>query len=302
MSPLRCAISVPRRAASPISTIGRQRPAYLDALAPDPGISAAPTSAHRAASDGGGRSAGLPPPRAADIMRLSQSQVQELSPCPTKRRSCNSRRRRRSPWSGKSPPFSFKRSISKSPPRTSIPMRPVRRRPGPRFDRYPRGRAHRVQEIRRPVARGQPGKSQNLPVFEALSGVHCGTENQVSGPPGCPEDGCGRHPDRRLRLSLSLLQHAGGATAWVPFSPRAAPGLAGRPAPADRARVHWRAPPPLGALLLYDVWPLLEKNFSVVYLLQECGMYGLLAVGFGRSLRAGESRCARDWRTSCTDR
>jgi uncharacterized membrane protein len=43
----------------------------------------------------------------------------------------------------------------------------------------------------------------------------------------------------------------------------------------------------LGALLLYDNWPILEKNFSVVYLLQECTMYGLLAAGFGRSMGAG---------------
>ena len=50
----------------------------------------------------------------------------------------------------------------------------------------------------------------------------------------------------------------------------------------------------LGALLLYDNWPILEKNFSVVYLLQELGMYGLLAAGFGRSLRAGEvALCTR---------
>jgi uncharacterized membrane protein len=50
----------------------------------------------------------------------------------------------------------------------------------------------------------------------------------------------------------------------------------------------------LGALLLYDNWPILEKNFSVVYLLQECGMYGLLAAGFGRSLRAGNvALCTR---------
>jgi uncharacterized membrane protein len=41
------------------------------------------------------------------------------------------------------------------------------------------------------------------------------------------------------------------------------------------------------AALLYDCWPTIEKNFSVVYLLQECGMYGLLALGFGRSLRSG---------------
>jgi uncharacterized membrane protein len=50
----------------------------------------------------------------------------------------------------------------------------------------------------------------------------------------------------------------------------------------------------LGALLLYDNWPILEKNFSVVYLLQEFGMYGLLAAGFGGSLRAGEvALCTR---------
>ena len=34
---------------------------------------------------------------------------------------------------------------------------------------------------------------------------------------------------------------------------------------------------PSVVLLLYDSWPILEKNFSVVYLLQELGMYGLLA-------------------------
>jgi uncharacterized membrane protein len=50
----------------------------------------------------------------------------------------------------------------------------------------------------------------------------------------------------------------------------------------------------VGALLLYDSWPILEKNFSVVYLLQELGMYGLLAAGFGRSLRTGEvALCTR---------
>lgn len=43
------------------------------------------------------------------------------------------------------------------------------------------------------------------------------------------------------------------------------------------------------ALLLYDCRPLLERNFSLVYLLQECGMNGLLAAVFGRSLRAGET-------------
>jgi uncharacterized membrane protein len=48
------------------------------------------------------------------------------------------------------------------------------------------------------------------------------------------------------------------------------------------------------ALLLYDCWPLLEKNFSMVYLLQECGTYGLLGFGFARSLGAGRTAiCTR---------
>ncbi len=48
------------------------------------------------------------------------------------------------------------------------------------------------------------------------------------------------------------------------------------------------------ALLLYDQWPRLEKQFSMVYLLQECGMYGLLTIGFGRSLASGEvALCTR---------
>jgi uncharacterized membrane protein len=38
--------------------------------------------------------------------------------------------------------------------------------------------------------------------------------------------------------------------------------------------------------LLRHYWPVLEKNFSVVYLLQEGGFYSLMAASFGRSLRA----------------
>jgi len=43
------------------------------------------------------------------------------------------------------------------------------------------------------------------------------------------------------------------------------------------------------ALLLYDCRPLLERNFALVYLLEECGMNGLLAAVFGRSLRTGHT-------------
>lgn len=38
------------------------------------------------------------------------------------------------------------------------------------------------------------------------------------------------------------------------------------------------------ALLLRHYWPLLEKNFSLVYLLQEGGFYSLMAASFGQSL------------------
>ena len=40
-----------------------------------------------------------------------------------------------------------------------------------------------------------------------------------------------------------------------------------------------------GAVLLLSLyWPVLEKDFSVVYLLQEGGFYSLMAASFGRSL------------------
>ena len=40
---------------------------------------------------------------------------------------------------------------------------------------------------------------------------------------------------------------------------------------------------------IYLSWHLLERNFAWIYLLQECGFYGLLAFGFGRSLRRGST-------------
>ncbi len=57
----------------------------------------------------------------------------------------------------------------------------------------------------------------------------------------------------------------------------------------------WRWTPPLAALALIGAaglairaaWPLLEQNFSWAYLAEECGLYGLLGLSFGRSLLAG---------------
>jgi len=41
------------------------------------------------------------------------------------------------------------------------------------------------------------------------------------------------------------------------------------------------------AILLRIFWPLLTRNFSIVYLVQQCGFYCIMAVTFGRSLRKG---------------
>ena len=57
----------------------------------------------------------------------------------------------------------------------------------------------------------------------------------------------------------------------------------------------WRGTPPAVASLLsaalagllYTVWPLLEKNFSLFYLVQESSIYCLLGLTFGRSLLPG---------------
>ena len=53
-----------------------------------------------------------------------------------------------------------------------------------------------------------------------------------------------------------------------------------------RAMPHWAVLPTAAgtALLLHHYWPLLEKNFPLVYLLQESGFYSLMAVSFGQSL------------------
>ena len=41
------------------------------------------------------------------------------------------------------------------------------------------------------------------------------------------------------------------------------------------------------AFLLQRYWPLLTQNFPVVYLIQQCGFYAIMAFTFGRSLRRG---------------
>jgi uncharacterized membrane protein len=69
-------------------------------------------------------------------------------------------------------------------------------------------------------------------------------------------------------------------------------GLASGPVLAAGLLLVWRwthlgvALPVAAAvgMILRHYWPVLEKNFSVVYLLQEGGFYGLMAASFGLSL------------------
>ena len=41
------------------------------------------------------------------------------------------------------------------------------------------------------------------------------------------------------------------------------------------------------AFLARHYWPLFTRNFSIVYLIQQCGFYAIMAFGFGRSLLKG---------------
>lgn len=57
----------------------------------------------------------------------------------------------------------------------------------------------------------------------------------------------------------------------------------------------WRSRRPLvssafalfAVLLLIETWPLFERNFSKLYCLQECALYGTLMLSFARTLRPG---------------
>jgi uncharacterized membrane protein len=111
---------------------------------------------------------------------------------------------------------------------------------------------------------------------------------------------------RRLQLAaaLVLLAAYSGLSHYCNTHGMRRPGavLALTPPLAIGVSLLWQYARPViagaltvsAALLLYDQWPLLEKKFSMVYLLQECGMYGLLAAGFGRSMAAGDvALCTR---------
>jgi uncharacterized membrane protein len=91
---------------------------------------------------------------------------------------------------------------------------------------------------------------------------------------------CNTHGIRGLGavLALSPLMILASSLLWRSVRPRLAAG----------------ALTVAAGLVLYYEWPQIEKKFSMVYLLQECGMYSLLAAGFAHSLRPGDTAlCTR---------
>ena len=94
-------------------------------------------------------------------------------------------------------------------------------------------------------------------------------------------------------LAYAALCHYTNADAQAPRELGAALALA--PLTMIGAGLAWRWAHPFAALAvlasmglaIIAAWPLLERNFSWVYLLEECSLYGLLALSFARSLLEG---------------
>ena len=64
----------------------------------------------------------------------------------------------------------------------------------------------------------------------------------------------------------------------------------------SRYRVTWAALVVLAAgLLLWHFWPQIKRNFSLMFMLQEAGVYLTLAGVFGRSLKAGHTPLCTQW-------
>ena len=108
----------------------------------------------------------------------------------------------------------------------------------------------------------------------------------------------GRLGRRGLALAVALILVYSGlsyySNAYLGASDMGA-ALALAPLLIAGAVLLWRSRRPLvssaiaffAALLLIETWPLFERNFSKLYCLQECGLYGTLMLGFARTLRPG---------------
>lgn len=103
-----------------------------------------------------------------------------------------------------------------------------------------------------------------------------------------------------LLLGYALLAHYTNSTANAKALGAA---LAIAPPLAIAVAFAWRSRYRLPALvlcvllcaLLYAGWPVIERNFVWVYLLQQCGAYAVLSFTFGRTLWGGRVALCTGW-------
>jgi uncharacterized membrane protein len=106
-----------------------------------------------------------------------------------------------------------------------------------------------------------------------------------------------------LFLIYALLEHytnVGAAPAALGPAVAVTPVLGAALLLAHRTRRPWLAPLLVtlaAAALLVALWHRLERDFSWIYLLQQCGTYLLLAAAFGRSLLPGRVPLCSRWAT-----
>jgi uncharacterized membrane protein len=101
-------------------------------------------------------------------------------------------------------------------------------------------------------------------------------------------------------LGYALLAHYSNAAnaAVLGVTLATAPPLLALLLLARRARWPWLVLPAtvlLAGALLRIAWPLLEHNFPLMYLLQQCAAYLMMAAGFARSLMPRQVPLCTQW-------
>lgn len=104
-------------------------------------------------------------------------------------------------------------------------------------------------------------------------------------------------------LTYALLQHYANTTpAAAPFGAVLAMApllvtwlLLARRTPWPRISVLLASL--IAGVLLVESWPHIKHNFPLMFMLQEAGVYLILALGFGRSLTAGQTPLCTHWAT-----
>jgi uncharacterized membrane protein len=104
-------------------------------------------------------------------------------------------------------------------------------------------------------------------------------------------------------VTYALLQHYANTT---PGAAAMGAGLAVAPLLITWLLLARRTPWPwvslvsaslLAGAVLFESWPRIEHSFPLMFMLQEAGLYLMLAFGFGRSLMSGQIPMCTHWAT-----